>query len=122
MKQDLYKIPIVSSWGAVTLVTHEGLITPMQHWTVISLDENNVPIRPEDVYQNPFAANVKAVIVVTRRTGDPAPTEDEIKFCAAWKKAVEGLGAKLADYIIICGGSHYSFASERIEGPGPKGF
>lgn len=122
MKTDYYKIPIVSSWGAVTLVNHEGLITPEQRWTVISLDGNNIPIRPEEISQNPFAANVKSVIVVVRRTGDPTPTEEDLKYCAAWKKSVEALGAKLADYIIMCGGSHFSFASEKVEGPGPKGF
>lgn len=118
MKQDLYKVPIVSSWGAVTLVNHEGLITPERRWTAIALDDKNLPIRPEDVKSNPGA--VKSVIVVTRRTGDPTPSETEIKYAKAWKKALAPV--PLADYIIICGGSHYSFASEKIEGPGPKGF
>lgn len=118
MKQDLYKIPIVNSWGAVTLVNHEGLITPDHRWTAIALDEQNLPIRPEDLESNPQA--VKSVIVVTRRTGNPTPTETEIKFAAAWKKALAPI--PLADYIIICGGSHYSFDSEKVEGPGRMGF
>lgn len=123
MKTDYYKIPIVSSWGAVTLVNHEGLITPEQRWTIISLDENNLPIRPEDyVDQNPFAGNVKSVIVVIRRTGDPTPTDIDIKCCEAWKNALNMIGVALTDFIIMCGGSHYSFASEKVEGPGPKGF
>ena len=118
MKQDLYKVPIVSSWGAVTLVNHEGLITPDHRWTAISLDDRNLPIRPEDLEQNLKA--VKSVIVVTRRTGNPTPTQQEIQYAAAWKKALAPV--PLADYIIICGGSHYSFASEKIEGPGRMGF
>lgn len=120
MKQDLYKVPIVSSWGAVTLVRHEGLITPDHRWTVIALDEKNLPIKPEDLDAKPLA--VKSFIVVTRRTGDPTPTETEIQFCAAWKKALTGIGVQLADYIVLCGDSHYSFADDRVWGPGPKGF
>lgn len=120
MKTDYYKIPIVSSWGAVTLVNHEGLITPGRLWTLIALDENKLPLRPEDA--SPLSPRVKSVIVVIRRAGDPTPTPAEIKYCGAWKKAIEGLGAQLADFIVMCGSSHYSFASEKVEGPGPKGF
>lgn len=122
MKTDYYKIPIVSSWGAVTLVNHEGLITPEHRWTIISLDEKNLPIRPEDVLHNLCAGNVKSAIVVIRRTGDPKPTDLDIKCCEAWKNALDKTDVKLADFIIMCGGSHYSFAAERTEGPGPKGF
>ena len=123
MKTDYYKIPIVSSWGAVTLVHHEGLITPERRWTVISLDEKNLPIRPEDLFPDAFSSGrVKSVIVVIRRTGDPTPTDLDVKCCEAWKNAFDKLDVKLADFIIICGGSHYSFAAEKVEGPGPKGF
>lgn len=117
-KQDLYKVPIVSSWGAVTLINHEGLITPEHRWTAIPLDEKNLPIRPEDLERNPGA--VKSVIVVIRRTGNPTPTQEEVQYAAAWKKALAPV--PLADFIIICGASHYSFASEKVEGPGRMGF
>lgn len=118
MKQDLYKVPIVSSWGAVTLVNHEGLIDPLHRTCVITLDKDSRPIRPGDVTPE----NAKSIIVVTRRTGDPTPTEQEKQFCEAWRKALEETPAVLADYIIICGASHYSFASEKVEGPGRMGF
>lgn len=117
-KQDLYKVPIVSSWGAVTFVNHEVLIDPLHRACTIALDKDNLPIKPEDI----TPLNIKAVIVVTRRTGDPTPTEQEKQFCEAWRKALEETPAVLADYIIICGASHYSFASEKVEGPGRMGF
>lgn len=120
MKQDLYKVPIISSWGAVTLVNQEGLIDPMHRVAAIALDEKNLPMRPEELDRDPM--RMKSLVVVTRRTGDPRPSDLEISFCAAWKKALDGSGVVLADYIIMSGGSHYSFATEKVEGPGPKGF
>lgn len=119
-KQDLYKVPIISSWGAVTLVNHEGLIDPMHRVAAIALDEKNLPMRPEELDRDPM--RMKSLVVVTRRTGDPRPSDLEISFCAAWKKALDGSGVVLADYIVMSGGSHYSFATEKVEGPGPKGF
>lgn len=117
-EKTLYKTPIVNSWGAVTLVNHCGLITPEKRWCVISLDKDGKPIYPENVGPD----KVRSIILVTRRTGDPTPTKEELLFCDAWRKAAESAGISLTDYIIICGGSHYSFASERVEGPGRMGF
>lgn len=119
MEQDIYKTPILNSRSAVTLVKHEGLITPEHRCATISLDANHLPIRPEDIESDPLA--VKSVIVVTRRTGDPTPTPTEIEFCAAWKKALDGTGVQLVDYIIMSGGAYYSFADERTRGRKPKG-
>lgn len=119
-ENQLYQTPILNSWGVVTLVNYCGLITPERRTTVVFLGEGNKPIRPEDVAENPGLA--KSCVVVTRRTGDPRPTEADRKSCDAWHKALAGTNLMLSDYIIICGGSHYSFANERVEGPGPKGF
>lgn len=121
-EEQLYKTPIVSSWGAVNFVNHSsyGLINPEHPCAVIFLDENNCPRYLEDAENDPL--KTKSFVVVVRRSGDPRPTETDIKCCEAWKKACEGTGIDLADYIIVCGGSHYSFASEKVEGPGPKGF
>lgn len=114
----LYRTPIINSWGAVTLVNHCGLITPEKRWCVISLDKDSRPIYPEDV----TPGNLKSFIVVTRRTGDPTPTKEEVMFCEAWRKAAEDAGSTLVDYIIMCGAHHYSFADEQVHGPGKIGF
>ncbi len=122
MKEEiLYKTPIVNSWGAVTLVNHCGLITPDHPKTVIFLDENGRPRHLGDAKNEPL--KTKALIVVQRRTGDPHPTEIEIEECKAWKEICNKMGdVKLADFIIMSGAHHYSFADETVQGPGPKGF
>lgn len=119
-EKTLYNTPIVNSWGAVTFVNHTGLLTPDHPQNAIPLDKDNKPLHVEDATANPD--KLDGFIVVHRRTGDPRPTEGEIKTCEAWKKALEKIRVRLVDFIIICGGSHYSFATEKVEGPGPKGF
>lgn len=52
-------------------------------------------------------------VYVTRRAGDPAPTQADITTAEASKKAAEDLGRKFVDYIIIGTGYYYSFARER---------
>ena len=120
-EKQAFSTPITNSWGAVTFVNHGFALVDSDHPnTCILLDKDNIPIRLEDAEKNPLGT--KGFIVVVRRTGDPRPTEDEIKMAESWKKAVIGTDIKIVDFIIICGGSHYSFATEKVEGPGPKGF
>lgn len=119
-EKTLYGTPINSSWGAVTFVNHTGLITPDHRLAVILLDKDSKPRHLDEANADPLGT--KGFIVLVRRTGDPRPTEAEIEMCKAWKKAAADTAISLVDFIIICGGSHYSFASEKVEGPGPKGF
>lgn len=119
-EKTLYGTPINSSWGAVTFVNHTGLITPDHRTAVILLDKDSKPRHLDEANADPLGT--KGFIVLVRRTGDPRPTEAEIEMCKAWKKAAADTAISIVDFIIICGGSHYSFASEKVEGPGPKGF
>lgn len=116
----LYNTPIVSSWGAVTFVNHTGLLTPDHPQSAIFIDKDSKPLRIEDA--SAHVDRIAGVIIVHRRTGDPRPTEWEIKACDAWRRALAPFKLGLVDFIIICGGSHYSFASEKVEGPGRMGF
>ena len=121
MKEEiLYKTPIVNSWGAVTFVNHTGLITPDHKFAIIMLDKDGKPRHLDEANADPLGT--KGFIVLVRRTGDPRPTEAEIEMCKAWRKAAAETNVAFVDFIIMCGGSHYSFASEKVEGPGPKGF
>ena len=115
-EKTLYDTPIKNSLGAVTLVNQCGLIYPGYQCTVIFLDENDKPLYPEDAKNNPKCLN--GLIVVHRRTGDPHPTDEEIKTADAWRKTLALTDIRFVDYIIICGGSHYSFAAEKVVGPG----
>jgi hypothetical protein len=119
-EKTLYNTPINNSWGAVTFVNHTGLLTPDHPQNAIPLDKDNKPLYQEDARAYP--GKLDGFIVVHRRTGDPRPTEGEIKVCEAWKKTLSLLDLRFVDFIIICGASHYSFANEKVEGPGPKGF
>lgn len=118
-EKTLYNTPINNSWGAVTFVNYTGLITPDHKMAAILLDKDNKPRHMYEANADPLGT--KGIIVLVRRTGDPRPTEAEIEMCKAWKD-VAGSTIVLVDFIIMCGGSHYSFATEKVEGPGPKGF
>ena len=119
-EKTLYNTPIVNSWGAVTFVNHTGLITPDHKIAAIMLDKDGKPRHLDEANADPLGT--KGLIVLVRRTGDQRPTEAEIEMCKAWRKAAAGTNVAFVDFIIMCGGSHYSFASEKVEGPGPKGF
>lgn len=53
------------------------------------------------------------LIVVQKRTGDPMPTDADIKTAEATRAACDTIDRDFIDYIIIGTGEYYSFADER---------
>jgi len=106
--------PVRTSSDIVSLIYETGMLTPFHKDAYLFFDDNNVLCARDNATQFAY---------VKRRTGDPTPTLEEIEFCKGLKKVAE-YSSRLSfmDFIIMCGGSHYSFATEKVEGPGPNGF
>lgn len=105
--------PVKSSSGVVALIYETGMLTPFHKEAYLFFDDDNV-----------LCSRDKGTkfVYVKRRTGDPMPTPDEIAFCEGLREVAKH-SSQLAfmDFIIMCGSRHYSFASEKVEGPEPKG-
>lgn len=112
----LYETPITSSRDAVSFALRTGIIDPDHKHAAILLDKDGRPRRLSEADADPLGT--KGFIYLMRRTGDPAPEEHEVWLCDALRKAAAGTRTKFVDFIIICGGSHYSFAAEKVVGPG----
>jgi len=66
-------------------------------------------VQPCDVYRPAVKRGAAGIIVIHNHpSGDPAPSEDDLKATAQIEEAGELLGVKLIDHIIIGSGRHVS--------------
>lgn len=75
--------------------------------------ENYVALEAKDILQEPIKANVSKMIMVHNHpSGNPKPSEEDIKFTKYLVQAANLLGVKLVDHIIIGDGNYHSILSE----------
>ncbi|MEL7182291.1 MAG: DNA repair protein RadC [Pseudomonadota bacterium] len=123
--------PVLSSWDALleylqTAMSHQGL----ERFRVLYLDRKNVliadeelaegtvdhvPVYPREVVKRALELNASAMILVHNHpSGDPTPSEADIRMTYAIRDAAEVLGLILHDHLIVGKATELSFRSEGL--------
>lgn len=77
---------------------------------------NSLVITPKEVFSPALHVPCASIIVAHNHpSGDPEPSDDDIKFTQRIHEAGEVLGIKLLDHIILARSSYYSFRENRVE-------
>jgi DNA repair protein RadC len=70
---------------------------------------------PREVFEKAVRARAAAVIVVHNHpSGDPHPSDDDVRLTRRLTEAGKILGIRLADHVILAGDSHYSFRAHAL--------
>lgn len=121
--------PVISGWEAVLDYCH----TTMSHreteqFRILFLDRKNVliadeeqargtvdhvPVYPREVVKRALEVNASALILVHNHpSGDPTPSQSDIRMTAQIDEAARALGLTLHDHIIVGKSRELSFRSE----------
>jgi DNA repair protein RadC len=74
---------------------------------------NSSVVHPREVYNTAIRESASAVIFVHNHpSGDPAPSEEDVRLTARLKEVGETVGIRVLDHIIIGEGRYYSFLDE----------
>ncbi len=119
---------LLSSWDALLDYCHTTMShSEVEQFRVLFLDRKNVliadeeqargtvdhvPVYPREVAKRALEINASAVILVHNHpSGDPTPSESDIKMTASVGTALAALGITLHDHLIIGKSSELSFRS-----------
>lgn len=81
--------------------------------SVGSLDSSIV--HPREVFKEAISSSAASVIFVHNHpSGDPTPSEDDIKLTKRLVEVGEIMGIEILDHIIVCDKSHFSMKSKSI--------
>ncbi|MEO0081473.1 MAG: DNA repair protein RadC [candidate division WOR-3 bacterium] len=70
---------------------------------------------PREVFQEAIRAKASGIVVVHNHpSGDPTPSEDDVRLTRRLVEAGRIIGIPLLDHIIIAGDKHYSFRSRGL--------
>lgn len=70
---------------------------------------------PREVFQEAVRARASGIVVVHNHpSGDPTPSEDDVRLTRRLVEAGKILGIVLVDHVIIAGERHYSFRSHAL--------
>lgn len=70
---------------------------------------------PREVFERAIRAGAAGVIVVHNHpSGDPTPSDDDIRLTRRLTEAGKILGIRLLDHVVVCRDSHYSFRSHAL--------
>lgn len=76
---------------------------------------SSAPVHPREVFKPAVVQNASAVVLVHNHpSGDPRPSEDDIKTTKRLVEAGELLGIKVLDHVIIGYTDSYSFAENGV--------
>ena len=101
-----------------------------EHFMVLSLDTRNHPINtqtisigsldssivhPREVFKEAISASAASVIFVHNHpSGDPEPSEDDIKLTRRLVEAGEIIGIEVLDHIVICDRDYLSMKARNL--------
>jgi DNA repair protein RadC len=70
---------------------------------------------PREVFERAIRAGAANVIVVHNHpSGDPTPSDDDVRLTRRLVEAGKILGIRLLDHVVVCRNSHYSFRSHAL--------
>jgi len=98
-------------WG-LFLNAHNNLLEREQLTRGGSL---STTLDPGQIIRTALASGAKAIILAHNHpTGDPHPSNEDLRGTELLSKACEAVGIKLLDHIVVCDESFYSMADERM--------
>lgn len=75
---------------------------------------SEVTISSRDILARALAVNASGIILTHNHpSGNPLPSQADIRQTETLKKACDTMGISLLDHIIICKGKYYSFSDEQ---------
>ena len=85
-------------------------------YSVISIgDISSSIVHPREVFQFAILANAAVIIVAHNHpSGDPAPSQEDIRVTKRLAECGNILGIKLVDHIIVGDNDYYSFMKNRL--------
>ncbi|MEY8881490.1 DNA repair protein RadC [Donghicola sp. XS_ASV15] len=121
--------PLLSSWQALIDYCHTAMAhRETEQFRVLYLDRKNVliadeeqakgtvdhvPVYPREVMKRALQLNASALILVHNHpSGDPSPSESDLRVTEQIDRAAQVLGLTLHDHIIIGKSCELSFRSE----------
>ena len=101
-----------------------------EYFLILSLDSRNNLIKtdtisigslnanivhPREVFRDAIRASAASIILIHNHpSGDPSPSEDDLKITQKLIKASKLLEIKIADHLIVTQDSHFSFAEQKL--------
>ena len=128
-KSRVIQRPILSSWQALIDYCHTAMAhRETEQFRVLYLDRKNVliadeeqakgtvdhvPVYPREVMKRALQLNASALILVHNHpSGDPSPSESDLRMTEQIDRSAQTLGLTLHDHIIIGKSCELSFRSE----------
>jgi DNA repair protein RadC len=124
------KITVKSPEGAIKAVKNQLKGKKTEHFLVLCLDTRNHLINthkvsigsldcsiahPREVFKEAISSCAASVIFVHNHpSGDPTPSEDDIKLTKRLIEAGEIIGIEVLDHIIICDRDHLSMKAKNL--------
>ena len=124
------KITVKSPEGAIKAARSQLKGKKKEHFLVLSLDTRSHPIdtrtvsigsldssivHPREVFKEAISSCAASVIFIHNHpSGDPEPSEDDIKLTKRLAEAGGILGIEVLDHIIVCDGEYLSMKAKNL--------
>jgi len=125
--------PVLSSWDALLDYCHTAMShRATEQFRVLFLDNrnaliadeeqargtvNHVPVYPREVVKRALELNATALILVHNHpSGDPSPSDQDIRLTAQVEAAARALGIAIHDHIVVGRSREFSFRSAGLLG------
>lgn len=74
---------------------------------------NQSVVHPREVFKSALVSSAAALILIHNHpSGDPSPSQEDLKITQRLKDCGELLGIKILDHLVVGDGSYYSFADQ----------
>jgi len=131
LKEKATSLPIINSWQALLDYIHFSMgHKKIEHFRVLFLDKKNkllsdelqsegtidhTPVYPREVVKRALELGATAILLVHNHpSGDPTPSDDDIRMTEAISKAAEALNIRLHDHVIAAKSDYFSFKSHGL--------
>jgi DNA repair protein RadC len=131
LKERASALPVINSWQALLDYIHFSMgHKKIEQFRVLFLDKKNkllgdelqsegtvdhTPVYPREVVKRALELGATALLLVHNHpSGDPTPSEDDIRMTEAIDKAASSLNIRLHDHVIAAKDEYFSFKSHGL--------
>lgn len=76
---------------------------------------NMLQVEPRDILRPAFSTPCQTIILVHNHpSGDPSPSEDDVRFTVRIAKATDIMGIEVKDHVIVSPTKYFSFRDEKL--------
>ncbi len=87
--------------GALFLDVHRRVVGDVECFRGVS---TRVAVEPRPILREAVLRNAAGIVLFHKHpSGDPTPSEEDLRFTARMKEACESLSLELLDHLILCG-------------------